>query len=460
MALVLVAILFVLTIVGFARPYIGFLALLIVMELQPGELYPSLLPFHLERIIAGLVLVAFVMHGAKWRFPAPTRWFLAFYGAMIVSIPLAYWRTNSLVSCISFLEILVLCLLATALLTTENRIRSFVLISVLLFDWLGGSALYNYHHGIWQYRQHIERAIGITSSAGDPNTLALTVLSAIPLSIALLVRSNALWVRCIGIASIVFGVATIVDTGSRASAFGLVFLVLLLMARKPKSFIYLPFLIALSPVVWMMVPQQYKARYETVDNLKADESFQLRKLSWQGGVAMFESNPITGVGAGNYATANGEKYWPGTGHKIWLDAHSLYFKLLGELGLVGIFTFGGYLICLFRLNWRLRKEFLKENSSSFLKILPSMLSVILCQLLFAGYAAHDLYRIQWFTVGAMAASLSLLPAFSQNIAVEESAGQSTLHPPGTLSPTGATHEWSGSLLPVLRKQVPVDGPRG
>ncbi len=54
---------------------------------------------------------------------------------------------------------------------------------------------------------------------------------------------------------------------------------------------------------------------------------------------MFESNPITGVGAGNYEFANGTKFWPGEGRKIWLDAHSLYFKILGELGLIGIITF-------------------------------------------------------------------------------------------------------------------------
>ena len=71
------------------------------------------------------------------------------------------------------------------------------------------------------------------------------------------------------------------------------------------------------------------------------------------------------------------KYWPGNGRKTFLNAHSLYFKLLGELGLVGIFTFGGYLICVFKLNFRLRKQLAAVNASPFLQGLPAMLSMIL-----------------------------------------------------------------------------------
>jgi len=449
MGVIIVGILLVLALIGLTRPYIGLLALLIVMELQPGELYPYVAPLHLERVVGGLVLIAFLINGEKWRLPTPTKWFLAFYGAMIVSIPLAFWRGNSLSFCISFLEILSYCLLATALLTTEKRIRWFIVTFVLLIDWLGGSALYNYTHGIWQYTMDIERAIGVTSSAGDPNTLATTLVTAMPLCIALMVRSNPVWMRLIGVGSAAIGVVTVVDTGSRSAALGLVFLTLLLMFRKPKNLKFLPLVLLLSPMIWMVIPQQYKARYETVDNLKSDESYQNRILSWHGGIGMFESNPITGIGPQNYAIANGEKYWPGTGRKHWLDAHSLYFKLIGELGLVGVVTFGGFVLCLFQTNFRIRQKLIANGASQFLQELPSMFNIILCQLLFAGYAAHDLYRSTWYIVGAMTASVSLLP-----IALSPATEHETENEGGSaLLPTG--QEWSPALLPALRKQVPI-----
>jgi probable O-glycosylation ligase (exosortase A-associated) len=452
MGYVVVAVLFILAMIGLTRPYIGLLALLIVMELQPGELYPHTASLHLERVIAGILLVGFLLNGEKFRFPAPTRWFLAFFGAMIASIPLAFWPGNTVWSCISFLEIVVFVIFVTALLTTEERIRWFVLTDILLVDWLGGSALWNYSHGIWQVRMHIERAIGITSSAGDPDSMAVTLLLGIPLCLALLERSNPKWMRAIAAASIVLYLVTIVDTGSRAAAAGVLFLVLLVLFRKPKNLIYLPLLLVLGPLVWVVIPQQYKARYETVDNLKSDESYQNRILSWHGGMAMFESNPITGVGAGNYTYANGMKFWPGDGRKHWLNAHSLYFKLLGELGLVGIFTFGGYLICVFRLNFRLRKELRARNASAFLQQLPSMFNIMFCLLLFDGYAAHNLYRDAWYFVGAIGASIGMLPILRSPV-TETEAGQI-----GTVTQMTPSVEWSPALLPVLRKQVPTEAP--
>lgn len=453
MGFVVVAVLFILAMIGLARPYIGLLALLLVMELQPGELYPYLAPLHLERVIAGMLLFGFILHGAKWRFPAPTKWFLAFYGAMIAAIPLAFWRANTAGSCIQFLETVVYVLFAVALLTTEARIRWFILVDVLLVDWLGGCALWNYQHGVWQVTMNIERAIGITSSAGDPNTMATTLLTSIPLSILLLTRGNPTWMRLIGLASIAIDVVTIVDTGSRSAALGIIFLVALLVFRKRKNLIYLPILVALSPIVWSVIPQQYKARYETVDHLKTDESYQNRVRSWQGGIAMFKSNPLTGIGPGNYAIANGEKFWPGPGRKVWLQAHSLYFQLLGELGLIGIVTFGGYLICVFRLNFRLRKQLKILQTSAFLQNAPGLCSIMLCQLLFAGYAAHVLYRSTWFTVGVISASVSLLPILRQPVTQEESSAPLS---PEILPLNG---EWSPALLPALRKQVPLENPR-
>jgi hypothetical protein len=270
MGYVVAAVLFILAMIGLMRPYIGLHALLIVMELQPGELYPQTASLHLERVVAGILLLGFLIHGSKFRFPAPTKWFLAFFGAMVVSIPLAFWRANALASCIWFMEIVVFVLFVTALLTTEDRIRWFVLTDILLVDWLGGSALWNYSHGIWQVRMHIERAVGITSSAGDPDTMAITLLLAIPLCLAMIARSNPVWMRIIAAVSIVVYVVTIVDTGSRAAAAGVIFLVLMLLFRKPKNLVYLPILVMLAPLVWVVIPEQYKARYETVNHLKDD----------------------------------------------------------------------------------------------------------------------------------------------------------------------------------------------
>jgi O-antigen ligase len=185
-------------------------------------------------------------------------------------------------------------------------------------------------------------------------------------------------------------------------------MLLLFIADWKRKLKFLPILLVVLPVLWLAVPQQYKARYETVDNLQADDSYQNRILSWEGGFHMFLHNPITGVGPDNYTVANGNKYWPGTGPKHWLNAHSLYFKLLGELGLVGVITYFGYLYQLFRENHRLTSLLKDQGVSRMLQKYPLHCQMCLCLLLFAGYSQHNTYRSQWFIFGAISAAVGRL----------------------------------------------------
>ena len=396
---------------GISRPFAGLLGLLVVYIVQPGELYPALAPLHLERSLAVFVLLSFFLHGNKLRFPAATRWFLAFYGAMLIAIPLAFWRGNSIQFCISFVEIVVFHLLIVAMVSTEERLKRFVVLTVALIGWLGGTALLLYVQGVRIVTMGIERSSGITSSGGDPNTLGITLVTAMPLEFLMMSKGNGKWVRLLGLGVFLLSLETIITTGSRTSFFAVMFLLLLLVMfdfkRKAK---FLPLLLVALPLMWLVIPEQYKARYETVDNLKDDDSYQNRVLSWQGGIQMFLHNPLTGVGPDNYTDANGSKYWPGRGQKHWLNAHSLFFKLIGELGIVGVITFGGYLFCLFRLNLRMSRLWKERGGSVMTVKFPVYCNMSLLLLLMTGYSAHNLYRSTWFILGAVSGALSLFEA--------------------------------------------------
>ena len=82
-----------------------------------------------------------------------------------------------------------------------------------------------------------------------------------------------------------------------------------------------------------------------------------------------------------------------------------------------------------------------------------MFTIILLLLLFDGYAAHNLYRDTYFLVGAMAASIKLLPMLQQEVTEIEPGqqGAATLAAP-------AAGEWSPALLPALRSQIPTEVP--
>jgi len=408
MQVIVILVIAALALRGIAKPFFGLLGLLVVYIVQPGELYPALAPLHLERTLAVFVLASFFLHGNKLRFPLVTKWFLAFYGAMLVAIPLAFWQSNSMQFCIAFVEVVVFHLLIVALLTTEERIKQFVILNVCLVGWLGGTALLMYAQGVRIVTMGIERSSGITSSGGDPNTLGITLVTAMPLEFLLMSKGNGRWVRLLGLGVFLLSLETIITTGSRTSFFTFGVLVILLILsdfrRKAK---FLPILVVAIPLLWLAIPEQYKARYETVDNLKDDDSYQNRVLSWQGGVQMFLHNPLTGVGPDNYTDANGSKYWPGQ-PKHWLNAHSLFFKLIGELGIVGVITFGGYLVTLIGLNFKMARRRMQRGAGIMAQKFPLYCNMSLFLLLITGYSAHNLYRSTWFILGAITGAVGLL----------------------------------------------------
>src|SRR5205814_10584703 len=82
---------------GFLNPFAGLLGLLAINVIQPGELYPIFNTLHVERLAAIFVLASLLLHRGRIRFNYPmSRQVLTFWLALFVSIPLAYWRLNSL----------------------------------------------------------------------------------------------------------------------------------------------------------------------------------------------------------------------------------------------------------------------------------------------------------------------------------------------------------------------------
>lgn len=394
---------------GMKQPWFGLLALLTVYVIQPGELYPILGKLHLERMLGLLVIISFFAHGNKLRFPPQTKSFLMFFGAMVLAIPFAFWPGNSATACIAYFEIVVFHILIVSLLTTEERIKQFVTLMVALNGWLAMTSLILYFNGVREFHMNVERATGLTSSGGDANTLGISLVIMLPFEFLLMRTGNGKHLRLLGFAVFAGSALTILITGSRTSAMALVFVLLMLIMQNKRNLRFIPLLVIALPIAWIALPQQYKARYLTVENLKNDDSYQNRVLSWEGGVQMFLHNPVTGIGSDNYAVANGSLYWPGPGPKHWLKAHSLYFQLLGELGFLGVFTFSGYLIRVIGTNRRLMKKLPQFALNPIVLQLPAYCNVCFLALFFTGYSAHNLYRSTWSILGALSGALTLLP---------------------------------------------------
>ncbi len=392
---------------GLSDPFYGLLAFMGAYEIQPGELWPPLHVLHLERVLAVVLVVSFIAHHCRLRFPPVTKWLLAFYEAMLIATPFAFWRSNSILACTTFLEIVLYHVMVVALLHKKQQIRTVVITMIALVTWIAFAAEWDYHHGLRQFQMGIDRAVGVTSSGGDPNTLAITIVCTMPLIFLLMLKGNPIRTRLFALAAFGMALVTVISTGSRTAFLAFVLLLFMMVFRRRRNWKLLPLLVIALPLFWIVIPQQYKKRYESVETRDQDESYTDRLLSWQGGVRMFLHNPLTGVGPDNYTFANGEKYWPQR-PRVYLNAHSLYFKTLGELGLLGVITFGGYIVSLIALNRSLTRRFSTEEDDPVIAGFGSACNLAVILLLFAGYSAHDLYRSTWYTFGAISAAVSLL----------------------------------------------------
>lgn len=395
---------------GLTNPFAGLLGLLLVYVTQPGELYPVFGAMHVERVMAIIVFLSFMVHTGRMTFPPISKRLFGFYAAVIASVPLSFWRANALINAFDFGKTVIYCLLIINLVNNRKRFRIFLLTFIGLISYQSVSSLINYYfYGGHYHAEGIDRIVGLTSSTNAPDTLGLTMLTALPIML-LFTLSRERRIQLLSIGAAVLALWALIFTGSRGTLLTLLIVGGVFVVTRRRRFIMVPVAAVVLMVGWWLMPAQYQERYTTQmqsDQLKNDAAYQNRITSWIGGWHMFLSNPITGIGIGDYTDANGGGFWPAR-KKIYLDAHSLYFKLIGELGLLGLITFAIFVGAVVKENGRLKRELSSEDVPPWMKHYPTAANLIIASLLVSGYASHDLYRDTWYVIAGLTAALAMI----------------------------------------------------
>jgi putative inorganic carbon (hco3(-)) transporter len=178
---------------------------------------------------------------------------------------------------------------------------------------------------------------------GDGNDFAWSMVIMLPFVLNLVLGKRRVVVRLLGIAGIGACLFGIVGSGSRGAAIGLAAALLyywIVMSRR-KALGAAAIVVMLVGVV-AFAPSEYFDRLETIGSYQEDSSAQGRLQVWGAATRMAIDHPL-GVGAGNFSSAYGRYYIPPAsenalswGSQRWLAAHSIYFKILGEYGILGL----------------------------------------------------------------------------------------------------------------------------
>jgi putative inorganic carbon (HCO3(-)) transporter len=411
-------------------PFWGLAAYMVTFYVRPGELVPALAPLHIERVVGLLALAVLIWHrrtGERWESlnHRVTLMMAGFLGIMALSVVTAYWKTLAILETIEFAKILVAYLLIIGLVNSERRMRAFVWIYLVLIGWTAGSSLWGFFSGANRgFAMGIDRARGLALAWGHPNSLAMTLLAAVPFLYLLIPVERRRPARLVLILIFALSLLTIMYTGSRAGMLGVLVAAVALWwrtGRRPAMFVGIAVALLCAA---LLMPYQYQMRMVSILDYQQDPSSLGRIDSWISGLHMFLDRPLLGVGPGNFGIAHGLAYsspW----RPSWLEAHSIYIQLPAELGLVGLVWFAGILFVVARVNRKTRQMLVAGgNVWSWHYRLAVALDISLVVLLFTGLFGHNLYRPTYYFIAGMSVALAYIvrqvaaggPASAQNSA--------------------------------------------
>lgn len=189
---------------------------------------------------------------------------------------------------------------------------------------------------------------------GDGNDFAWTMNVILPLVLSLVFGRRRLLTRAFGAAGVGACVIGIVGTQSRGGTLGLAAALLfawLFISRRKMLGLGVLGLVVVG--VLFIAPNGYVDRMKSIGDYEQDSSAQGRLQVWGVSMRMALDYPL-GVGAGSFGSVYGRFYMPGADENRiawasnrWLGAHSIYFKVLGEYGYLGL----GLLLWLIALNF-------------------------------------------------------------------------------------------------------------
>jgi len=363
-----------------------------IQELIPGleGLYPG-------KVFGILMLGAYFFTSKKNRvsfkeFPELI-WVLGIFLLSLLSIPLSVWPTKSAESAISyFLNNCLLLYIIANTLTSYHQIRKLVFAFLVATALLSASAL-------------ASQGDALRISAGgtyDPNDLAFLLVCALPFAAFGFFEEKGIK-KILLLLDIGLIIATVIFTRSRGGFLGLIFVgafIILKTFRKRKLIAGL-LLVGSIGVFVLLSPSQYWERMSTI--VEPEDDYNVTSSAgrievWKRGLRIMMENPLTGVGIGNFAAAEGLSH-KDIGGK-WSTAHNSFIQVGAELGIGGGILFCLLLYYLFR---RVRRFSFKNQE---LLTLKNSIEVSLVGYMVGGFFLSQAYNVVLYLIVGLTVALS------------------------------------------------------
>jgi putative inorganic carbon (HCO3(-)) transporter len=180
---------------------------------------------------------------------------------------------------------------------------------------------------------------------GDNNTLALAMVTSVPLMMALAGIAPTKWTRRAAITLAVLTGLAAIGSYSRGALLGGTMMILFLWLKSGSKLKTGMLLLIAAPLVFVAMPDEWMGRMHSIDNYQEDASALGRINAWGFAINIANHFPFGG-GFGVFSPQMFKLYAPDP--NVYFVAHSIYFQVLGEHGYFGLFLF----LMLFFVAWR------------------------------------------------------------------------------------------------------------
>lgn len=319
----------------YTAPFVLLLVYLFIDYGRPQDFVPLLTSMHIGKIAIGLLLATLFLNLKSLYFKnIQTKMFFILLLLMTLHVPIArnnYWAYEMWYCMLIFFFVF---LAVINFADTPDKIEKFIIIWIMINLICAVNGIKN--------GGKIPSAI-----MGDENDFALVMNMAIPFAYFMFLESSSKKRKIFFLTASGIFVAASVISLSRGGFIGLVAAFFYCWYKTPRKIVGIILVSLLIGVIFFTASDEYFNDIKSIKEENVEEGTgATRWYYWKRGWLMYLDHPIIGVGQGNFPW-NVHYYEPPDGFQGKFHgsrvAHSLYFTLIPELGLIGIFLFSGML---------------------------------------------------------------------------------------------------------------------
>ncbi len=287
----------------FRYPFGGVLVYLFIATLRPEELGISPATMRLQLVFAVVCMAALLFRAGvrgesrRWEWLGADKALVGLYFACWASVPLSASHGGAIGACWEFAKLVFAYIMIRHAVTSPRRVRLVVWTLVASVAITALLALHGSRTGqVYIGEGGITRTEGMTSVAGDPDTLANTLIAGLPLMLLPAFTDRRWGVKLLLVTLTILDLYVTTTTGARAGIISLIVVVFLLALAAQRKLLAIGGLSLVLVLLWVGLPQPLKDRYITIGSYQQEATYQTRKDSARLGFRMFLEHPLTGVG--------------------------------------------------------------------------------------------------------------------------------------------------------------------